>query len=63
MKIYGNTCPLCCGDLDGATVCRSCQSRSTRSRVTFAPRKDAQPWRFTSVGGSTPRLIRDDETS
>jgi hypothetical protein len=38
MSIYGNTCPMCCGDLDfdwpGAAVCSSCGCRTEASAPT-----------------------------
>jgi uncharacterized Zn finger protein (UPF0148 family) len=45
MNLYGNTCPMCCGDLDfdwpGAAVCPSCGCR-TEASVSTPRQPDAQ---------------------
>jgi hypothetical protein len=43
MSPFGNTCPMCCGDLDktGATACPSCGC-NTEASASTARQPDAQ---------------------
>jgi uncharacterized Zn finger protein (UPF0148 family) len=57
MSVYGNTCPMCCGDLDlertGATACPSCGCNTDASAST-ARQPDVMASGVSAVTGISP---------
>lgn len=61
MNVYGNTCPMCCGDLDdvpylrtGAAVCLSCgcNAKTLASTPFTARRPDAMAFSVSGIAMS-----------
>ena len=59
MNVYGNTCPMCCGDLDevayirtGTAVCLFCRCNAEASASTpsTARRPDAIAFSVSAIG-------------
>jgi hypothetical protein len=67
MNVYGNTCPMCCGDLDGtayrrtgAAVCLSCGSNAEApaSTPSTARRPDAIAFSASAIAMSDPAMAQ-----
>ena len=49
MNAYGNTCPMCCGDLDSAAVCRVCRTKAAVSESPVAMSGTVPPLRDVEI--------------
>ena len=67
MNVYGNTCPMCCGDLDdvaylrtGNAVCRSCgcNAKPSASMPFTARRPDAMAFGVSAFGIREPTVAQ-----
>jgi hypothetical protein len=57
MSLYGNTCPMCCGDIDsdraGPAVCPSCGC-NTEASASTARQPDAMASGGSGITGAAP---------
>ena len=53
MNTYGNTCPNCCGDMNGAVVCQFCGSKTEAQAL--AP-STAQPAEMSDATAMSPGI-------
>jgi len=65
MNAYGNTCPMCCGDLDdvaylrtGANVCLSCgcKAEAAASATLMARSPDVMAFNMSTIAMSDPAI-------
>ena len=68
MNVYGDTCPLCCGDLDNAAyrgtriaVCLSCGCRAeapASAPQAAAQRQDEMPFSLSAIPARDPTVTQ-----
>jgi|SRR5450759_2465362 hypothetical protein len=64
MTLYGNTCPMCCGDIDsdgaGPSVCPSCgcNTEASASAPSTMSRSDAEAFSVSAIDMGDPAVIQ-----